>query len=185
MAQRNYTTGDIDMLRSRCRITYAEAAALLDEVDGDTVAAMVKLEAEGRIGGTSAKQVIDIEREEGGVEIESVRSFLLKWWRIGVGVKLVIERKEKTVVTLPALYVLLALLMGFKLCVVSAIIVLVAGCKVHIRLPGGLHLPVLRFEGRKREEKEEAKSVPVQEEPAARENEVKTDENGFFRRVIK
>ncbi len=188
MAHRNYTTEDIDLIRSRCSMTYAEAAALLDEVDGDTVEAMVKLESEGRMNRGTVKQVIDIEHEDGGDEIESIRSFLLKWWRIGCGVKLVIERREKTVASLPALYVILALLLGFRLCLISAVIVLLAGCRVHIRLLKGVSLPVLRFDGRKKEEpktEEQPKSEPVQASPETHEAEVKTDDNGFFRRVIK
>ena len=136
MDEKKYTLEDIETLKNRTGITYEEAISLLEKYDGDIARCLVELEKRGKI------------EDKKGFDLGETLTDL---WQKGCAYRIVLEKGERTICDLPVIYMILALLVGWRLVLVSAIIALVAGVKVRLETPeGGKPAP----------------EAPVREEPA-------------------
>ena len=129
MDEKKYTLDDIETLRSKTGVGYEEAVALLEKYDGDIARALVELEKSGKLN----RDGLFSSANRGKAE-----DFLSKWWRAGCETRVIVERKGETLINLSALFMILALILGWKLIVVSAVLALILGCHVRVRLPEAL-----------------------------------------------
>ena len=123
MNDRKYTLDDLESLRQKAGISYEEAVTLLDKYDGDVARALIELEKSGQINGRSIK--IDVDG--------NTANFLRTWWRRGCSTRIVVERDGEVLVNLSVLFMILALLLGWRLVIVAALLALVLGCRVRLR----------------------------------------------------
>ena len=158
MDEKKYTLDDIETLRSKTGVGYEEAVALLEKYDGDIARALVELEKRGKLnqGGIFT-----------GANRDKAEDFLSKWWRTGCETRVIVERKGETLMNFSALFMILALILGWKLMIVSAVLALVLGCHVRVRLPETL----------KKAESEPPQPAPEAETPA--DEGEKDDQDGY------
>lgn len=122
MDEKKYTLNDVEALRAKTGIGYEEAVSLLDKYDGDMTRALIELEKRGQLG-------------EGGIKINvngNAADLLRKYWRKGCDTRLVVERDGKTLINLSVMFMILALLLGWRLVVAAAILALLLGCRVKL-----------------------------------------------------
>ncbi len=125
MEDKKYTLEDVEVLRGKTGVSYEEAVSLLEKYGGDMTRALIELEKRGQLGDKSIK--INVS----GNTAELAR----KWWRLGCDTRVIVERNGETLVNLSALFMILALVLGWRLVVVAAILALVLGCHVKLRRP--------------------------------------------------
>ena len=124
MDEKKYTLADIETLRSRSDVSYEEAVILLDKYSGDVTRALIELEKRGAV--------------QKGIRVSfdgKVADTLKDWWHRGLSVRLLIARADRTLIDLPVVLWILALVLGWRLVVVGAVIALIAGCKVELVRP--------------------------------------------------
>ena len=128
MDEKKYTLEDIETLRSKTGVGYGEAVRLLEKYDGDIARALVELEKRGELGGG---------RLFGGKTVDKgkVESTLRRWWKNGCQTRIIVERRGEQLINLSALFMILALLLGWKLVLGGAVLALILGCHVRVRLP--------------------------------------------------
>ena len=124
MENKKYTLSDIDTLRAKSGLSYEEVVGLLEKYDGDMARALIELEKRGVVTDK------DIHIRVNGDALKTLRS----WWDALRAMRVIVEKGEKTLCDLPLLYMLLALLLGWRLVLVSAVLALVFGC--HVRMTG-------------------------------------------------
>ena len=117
---KNYTLEDVELLRAKANISYEEAVALLDKYNGNVADALVELERKGRIAGSNYKKN---NPNEGGVK---------KFFRSLLRTRVLIRRKDQTIVNLSVLYLAIGLIVAFHLVIASAIAALLLGCRISI-----------------------------------------------------
>lgn len=83
----------IDMIRERLGVSYESANKALQECDGDVVAALIKLEKEGKSGGIKS-EVFHVK----GQEIVNKIKEIVKEGNVN---KIVVKNDEKTLVEIP------------------------------------------------------------------------------------
>ena len=123
MEEKKYTLNDVETLRDKTGVSYEEAVSLLEKYGGDMTRALIELEKRGRLDGRSIKINVN----------GNAADLVQKWWRMGRDTRLVVEREGETLVNLSALFMILALLLGWRLVVAAAILALALGCRVHLR----------------------------------------------------
>ncbi len=123
MESKKYTLDDVETLRAKTGVSYEEAVDLLDKYDGDMTRSLIELEKRGRLDDRSIKINMN----------GNAADLVQKWWRKGCDTRLMVERDGETLINLSALFMILALLLGWKLVVASAILALALGCRVHLR----------------------------------------------------
>lgn len=128
MDEKKYTLDDIETLRSKTGVGYEEAVALLEKYDGDIARALVELEKCGRLNHSSFFSGVTANRGR-------AEDLLSKWWRMGRETRIIVEKSGEQLVNLSALFMILALLLGWKLVLVSAVLALILGCHVRVRIP--------------------------------------------------
>jgi len=125
MEEKNYTLNDVETLRDKTGVSYEEAVSLLEKYDGDMTRALIELEKRGELG-------------EKGIKINvngNAADILSKLWRKGCDTRLIVERDGERLVNLSVLFMLLALLLGWRLVIVAAILALALGCRVKLVRP--------------------------------------------------
>ena len=132
---------------------YEEAVALLEKYDGDIARALVELEKSGKLN----RDGLFSSANRGKAE-----DFLSRWWRAGCETRVIVERKGETLINLSALFMILALILGWKLIIAAAVLALILGCHVRVRLPealkkAGPEAPQPELEAEKAEADEEKK----------------------------
>ena len=125
MEDKKYTLEDVETLRGKTGVSYEEAVSLLDKYDGDMARALIELEKRGQLGGKGF--CINVNGDTAG----TIRNL----WRKGCDTRVVVEREGETLVNLSVLFMLLALLLGWRLVVVAALLALALGCRVKLRRP--------------------------------------------------
>ena len=125
MDDKKYTLEDVEKLRAKTGISYEEAVSLLDKYDGDMARALIELEKRGQLGDKGIK----INVNGNAADIFS------KLWRQGCDTRLIVERDGERLVNLSVLFMVLALLLGWRLIVVAAILALALGCRVKLVRP--------------------------------------------------
>ncbi|MBQ8953555.1 MAG: DUF4342 domain-containing protein [Clostridia bacterium] len=125
MEDKKYTLEDVEKLREKTGVSYEEAVSLLDKYDGDLARALIELEKRGKLENKGFYINVD----------KNAASFLQTWWRRGCETRLLVERDGETLVNLSVLFMVLALLLGWRLVVVAAILALALGCRVKLRRP--------------------------------------------------
>ena len=125
MDDKKYTLEDVEKLRAKTGISYEEAVSLLDKYDGDMARALIELEKRGQLGDKGIK----INVNGNAADIFS------KLWRQGCDTRLIVERDGERLVNLSVLFMLLALLLGWRLVIVAAILALALGCRVKLVSP--------------------------------------------------
>jgi hypothetical protein len=160
MDEKKYTLDDIETLRSKTGVGYEEAVALLEKYDGDIARALVELEKRGRLNRDGLFSGANRDRAE---------DFLSRWWRIGCETRVIVEHKGKTIINFSALFMILALILGWKLILVSAVLALILGCHVRVHLSETL----------KKAEAEPPKPEPETTPESEPEEEKKDDQDGY------
>ena len=128
MDDKKYTLEDIETLRAKTGVSYEEAVTLLDKYDGDMARALIELEKRGELGGKKDKGFyINVDGDAAGM----AKSL----WRKGCDTRVVVERDGRTLIDLSVLFMLLALLLGWRLVVVAALLALALGCRVKLVRP--------------------------------------------------
>ena len=125
MEEKKYTLNDVETLRDKTGVSYEEAVSLLEKYDGDMTRALIELEKRGELG-------------EKGIKINvngNAADILSKLWRKGCDTRLIVERDGERLVNLSVLFMLLALLLGWRLVIVAAILALALGCRVKLVRP--------------------------------------------------
>ena len=125
MQEKKYTLNDVETLRDKTGVSYEEAVSLLEKYDGDMTRALIELEKRGELG-------------EKGIKINvngNAADILSKLWRKGCDTRLIVERDGERLVNLSVLFMLLALLLGWRLVIVAAILALALGCRVKLVRP--------------------------------------------------
>ena len=125
MDDKKYTLEDVETLRGKTGIGYEEAVSLLDKYDGDLARALIELEKRGKIEGKGFYINVD----------KNAASFVQTWWRKGCETRVVVERDGDTLVNLSVLFMILALLLGWRLLVAAALLALALGCRVRLVRP--------------------------------------------------
>lgn len=156
MDEKKYTLDDIETLRSKTGVGYEEAVALLEKYDGDIARALVELEKSGKLN----RDGLFSSANRGKAE-----DFLSRWWRVGCETRVIVERKGETLINLSALFMILALILGWKLIIAAAVLALILGCHVRVRLPEAL----------KKAEAEAPQPAPA----AETDEEKKDDQDGY------
>lgn len=128
MDEKKYTLEDIETLREKTGVGYGEAVRLLEKYDGDIAKALVELEKRGEIGG---KFFLNGK----AVDKNAAKGLLSKWWERGYKTRVIIEHQGEQLINLSALFIILAVILGWKVCVVGAILALLLGCHVRVVLP--------------------------------------------------
>ena len=129
MDENKYTLHHIETLRSKTCQGYEQAVAMREKYDGDIARALVELEKSGKLN----RDGLFSSANRGKAE-----DFLSRWWRAGCETRVIVEHKGETLINLSALFMILALILGWKLIVVSAVLALILGCHVRVRLPEAL-----------------------------------------------
>ena len=129
MDEKKYTLDDIETLRSKTGVGYEEAVALLEKYDGDIARALVELEKSGKL---------NLDGLFSSANRGKAEDFLSRWWRAGCETRVIVERKGETLINLSALFMILALILGWKLIIAAAVLALILGCHVRVRLPEAL-----------------------------------------------
>ncbi len=168
MDEKKYTLEDVETLRSKTGIGYEEAVGLLEKYDGDMARALIELEKRGKIENQDGK--IHISVDKGAAE------FVKKWWNRGLNTRVIVERKEEQLINLSVLFMLLALLLGWRLVVVSALIALLLGCRVTLRQT--------QAQTEQAENAAPQAEVPAQEAQAEPQPEEKKDGEGYNTVII-
>ncbi len=128
MEDKKYTLEDVEALRAKTGISYEEAVTLLDKYDGDMARALIELEKRGQLGGKEDKGFyINVNGDAAG----AAKSL----WRKGCDTRIVVERNGETLVNLSVLFMILALLLGWRLLIVAALLALALGCRVKLVRP--------------------------------------------------
>jgi|GEM_PF-6939937 len=153
MEDKKYTLEDVESLRGKTGISYEEAVGLLEKYDGDITRALIELEKRGELG----ERGIRINVNSNAVDL------LHKLWRKGSETRLIVERDGERLVNLSVLFMVLALILGWRLIIVAALLALALGCRVRLCSP---------------EEKPETVAAPEPEPVKEAEPEKKPDE-GF------
>ena len=125
MEEKKYTLNDVETLRDKTGVSYEEAVSLLEKYAGDMTRALIELEKRGELG-------------EKGIKINvngNAADILSKLWRKGCDTRLIVERDGERLVNLSVLFMLLALLLGWRLVIVAAILALALGCRVKLVRP--------------------------------------------------
>ena len=125
MEEKKYTLNDVETLRDKTGVSYEEAVSLLEKYDGDMTRALIELEKRGELG-------------EKGIKINvngNAADIFSKLWRQGCGTRLIVERDGERLVNLSVLFMVLALLLGWRLVIVAAILALALGCRVKLVRP--------------------------------------------------
>ena len=125
MEEKKYTLNDVETLRDKTGVSYEEAVSLLEKYDGDMTRALIELEKRGELG-------------EKGIKINvngNAADILSKLWHKGCDTRLIVERDGERLVNLSVLFMLLALLLGWRLVIVAAILALALGCRVKLVRP--------------------------------------------------
>ncbi len=117
---KNYTLEDVELLRTKANINYEEAVALLDKYNGSVADALVELERKGRIAGSNYKKA---NPNDGSFK---------KFFRSLLRTRVLIRRKDQTIINLSVLYLAIALIVAFHLAIASAIAALLLGSKISI-----------------------------------------------------
>lgn len=125
MEEKKYTLDDVETLRAKTGVSYEEAVSLLEKYGGDMTRALIELEKRGQLGDKSIRINVN----------GNTADILQKWWRKGCDTRLVVERDGETLINLSALFMILALLLGWKLVIAGAILALLLGCRVRLRHP--------------------------------------------------
>lgn len=126
MENKKYTLNDVEILRDKTGVSYEEAVSLLDKYDGDMTRALIELEKRGQLG-------------EKGIKINvngNTADIIGRLWRKGCDTRLIVERDGERLVNLSALFMILALLLGWRLVIAGAILALALGCRVRLLRPG-------------------------------------------------
>lgn len=155
MEEKKYTLNDVETLRDKTGVSYEEAVSLLEKYDGDMTRALIELEKRGELG-------------EKGIKINvngNAADILSKLWHKGCDTRLIVERDGERLVNLSVLFMLLALLLGWRLVVVAAILALALGCRVKL----------VRPEAAETAKPEEPASAPETAPEAQQEEEKKDD----------
>lgn len=125
MDEKKYTLEDIETLRAKTGVSYEEAVTLLDKYDGDMARALIELEKRGELGGKTDKGFyINVNGDAAG----AAKSL----WRKGCDTRVVVERDGETLINLSVLFMILALLLGWRLLIVGALLALALGCRVKL-----------------------------------------------------
>ena len=125
MDDKKYTLEDVETLRAKTGVSYEEAVTLLDKYDGDMARALIELEKRGQLGGKGDKGFyINVNGDAAG----AAKSL----WRKGCDTRIVVERDGVTLVNLSVLFMILALLLGWRLLIVAALLALALGCRVKL-----------------------------------------------------
>jgi len=113
-----YSMEDVEILRQKAGLSYEEAVNLLEYHNGSLARAMMDLEKNGRMNGKS-------KSADGHKGAKGVFHFLYR-------LRLVVRRKEVTVVNLSALFLLLVVSTAPHICVIGLIAALVLGYRFTI-----------------------------------------------------
>ena len=119
---RNYTVEDVETLRSKGGVSYEEAIRLLDKYDGDVASALIELEKGGKL-------------HRSGMDGEKIGQTVRLWWNKGMESRVLISRKERTLVDVPVLVALLMTLAAPKTMLVAAVILLLSGGHILLDVP--------------------------------------------------
>ncbi len=122
MEDKKYTLDDLETLRAKTGVSYEEAVSLMEKYDGDMTRALIELEKRGQLG-------------DKGIRINvngNAADLVQKLWRKGCDTRLIVERDGETLVNLSVLFMILALLLGWRLVVAAAILALALGCRVKL-----------------------------------------------------
>lgn len=143
----------VEKLRERSGLTYEEAKQALEENDWDLLAAMVRLESEGRVKGdkaqaaTQANDAREGARDAGNTArearakaagkadhvLQSIGAFISRVAELGMRNTLELRREDKVVMSLPLLVVVLLLIVAFWLMVPAAIVAVCFGFRFKLR----------------------------------------------------
>lgn len=115
---RNYSVEDVETLRQKSGVSYEEAIRLLDKYDGDLASALIELEKSGHLG----KGVFYAQ-----VNVQKISETVQKWWNLGLKNRVLIERKETTLVNLPVLAAILIALCAPRAMLAGAVLLLLLG----------------------------------------------------------
>ena len=126
----SYSIEDIELVRSKAGLTYAEAVSMLDYHNGDVAQVLIDLEKRGRLqrSGTPvrAEEKAALTDPKKGSKI---MNFIQKLYRIRVKVR----KGDTVIVNLSVLYMILAvLLFSPHLAIVSLILGLLLGYQINI-----------------------------------------------------
>lgn len=114
-----YTIEDIEILRKKSGISYEEAVNLLEYHNGSLARSLVDLEKNGRI-----KQEKTAASSHKG--LRKALDFLYR-------LRLIVTRRELTILNLSALFMIVALIFAPHLCIFGLIVALVLGYHVTIK----------------------------------------------------
>ena len=117
----NYTMEDIEMLRKKSGISYAEAVALLDYHNGDAAQALIDLERQGKLSNPDAAQTAKSAGKKG-------MNLLQRLYRTRVK----ISKGETAVVNLSVLFILIAVLFSPHLAIIGLIASLLLGYHIAV-----------------------------------------------------
>lgn len=126
MDEKKYTLDDIETLRSKTGVGYEEAVSLLEKYDGDIARALVELEKRGRLGHGNVFSGFAANRGR-------AEDFFGRWWRLGCETRIIVERGGEQLINLSALFMLLAIILGWKLMLIAAVLALATNCRVRVR----------------------------------------------------
>lgn len=113
-----YSMEDVEILRQKAGLSYEEAVNLLEYHNGSLARAMLDLERNGRMNEQSQKSA-------------SHKGFK-RAFDVLYRMRLVVSRKEITILNLSALFMLLAVFTAPHICVIGLIAALVLGYRFHI-----------------------------------------------------
>ena len=115
----------IDIIRERTNLSYAEAKELLAQHNGDVVAALIALEAQGKTEQQQWKQ-------KGSEIVEKVKELIHK----GNITKIKVTQNNQVILEVPVTAGLVGTLLAPQLAIVGAATALFTGCKVEFEGPG-------------------------------------------------
>ena len=119
----NITLEQIDLIMKRANVTYSEAKEALEQCNGDTLEALVLLEKQDKIKG-STKACKGSERTFG----ESIKAFVKKL----NATRFILKKEEKNFVDVPLSLALIAILFCCYFSIVALIIAYCCGYRIHI-----------------------------------------------------
>ena len=168
MDEKKYTLEDIETLRQKTGVGYGEAVRLLEKYDGDITKALIELEKRGELNNGRFFSGKNVDKK-------AVEGFFKKCWRSGCETRVIVERQNTQLINLSALFMILALVLGWKLVVGGAVLALILGCRVRVHLPDNE-----KAEEPVKETAEEAETVGASEETvSAASAEAETDKDGY------
>ncbi|EJO5347363.1 DUF4342 domain-containing protein [Clostridium botulinum] len=120
----NVSLEQIDLLRKRANVSYEEAKEVLEKFDGDVIEALVYLEKNKKINEDSCCE---------SKFFKKIKMLIRK----GNKTKVVVRKKEETVLKVPVNVVILCTVLAFPVAIVATILALVTKHSIRIEKKSG------------------------------------------------